>query len=57
MKDKNLKKDFLDLFAEQLVKLHLTELGFNYIPGLRKIIEANNKKISDENLIVKSKEK
>lgn len=56
MKDKNLKKDFIDLFAEQLVKLHLTELGFNYIPGLRKIIETNSKKISDENLIIKSKE-
>ena len=56
MKDKNLKKDFLDLFAEQLVKLRLTELGFNFIPGLRKTIEDNSKKISDENLIIKSKE-
>ncbi len=49
--------DFKDLFAVQLAKLRLTEIGFNFIPALRNLIEATTKKVTAKALIVKENEK
>lgn len=57
MKDKKVKKDFKDLFADQIAKIRLTELGLNFIPALRVLIEQNTKKSSLKELIVKKGEK
>jgi hypothetical protein len=57
MKNKKLKKDFKDLFATQLAKIRLTELGLNFIPALRVMIEENTKRITARALIVKKEEK
>lgn len=56
MKKKKFKKDFKDIFATQVAMLRLTELGFNFIPALRILIEATTKRISAKALIV-NKEK
>lgn len=57
MKDKKIKKDFKDLFADQIAKIRLTELGLNFIPALRVLIEQNKKKNHHEELIIKKGEK
>ncbi len=57
MKDKKIKKDFKDLFADQIAKIRLTELGLNFIPALKVLIEQKKKIITTEELIVKKGEK
>lgn len=57
MKDKKVKKDFKDLFADQIAKIRLTELGLNFIPALRVLIEQNTERIITKGLIVKKREK
>jgi hypothetical protein len=57
MKDKKIKKDFKDLFADQIAKIRLTELGLNFIPALKVLIEQKKKRITTEELIVKKGEK
>jgi hypothetical protein len=57
MKNKKIKKDFRDLFATQLAKIRLTELGLNFIPALGVMIEENTKRITAKALIVKKRRK
>lgn len=57
MKDKKVKKNFKDLFADQIAKIRLTELGLNFIPALRVLIEQNTERITTKGLIVKKGEK
>lgn len=55
MKKKKFKKDYKDLFATQIAMLRLTEIGLNFIPALRILIEATTKRISAKALVINKK--